>query len=72
MIIYAADRLANMRDWGKVALEDRHRVGKRLGTTVEERLRLWTEDAEALREFDPDAPFLAEIEDELSALRAEA
>jgi guanosine-3',5'-bis(diphosphate) 3'-pyrophosphohydrolase len=72
VIIYAADRLANMRDWRKVSPEDRPRVGKWLGTTLEERLKLWAEDVEELHDLDPDAPFLAEIEDELSALRAEA
>jgi len=71
VIVYAADRLANMRDWRKVPPEDRRAVGEWLGTTLEERLQLWTEDAEELHDLDPDTPFLAEIEDELSALRAE-
>jgi hypothetical protein len=42
------------------------------GNDLEERLQLWTEDAEELHDLDPDTPFLAEIEDELRALRAEA
>jgi (p)ppGpp synthase/HD superfamily hydrolase len=70
--IYAADRVANMRDWRKVAPEDRRACGERLGTTLEERLELWQEDVEELHETGPDAPFLAEIETELAALRAEA
>jgi (p)ppGpp synthase/HD superfamily hydrolase len=72
VIIYAADRVANMRDWRKVAAEDRASVGERLGTTLDERLQLWTEDLEELHRHDPDTPYLAEIEDELHALRAEA
>ena len=70
--IYAADRVANMRDWREVAPEDRSAVGTRLGTTLAERLDLWSEDLDELREHDPDTPYLAEMEDELSALRAEA
>jgi (p)ppGpp synthase/HD superfamily hydrolase len=71
-LIYAADRVANMRDWRKVAPEHREAIGGRLRTTMEERLDLWTEDLEELSEYDPALPFLAEIEIELSALRADA
>ncbi len=71
-IIYAADRVANMRDWRKVAPEDRSACGERLGTTMAERLELWSEDLEELHELDPDAPFLEEMESELDALRAKA
>src|SRR4051812_32169502 len=42
VIIYAADRVANMRDWLRVAPEDRPACGERLGTTLDERLQLWT------------------------------
>ena len=72
VIIYAADRVANMRDWRKVAPEDRPAVGERLGTTLEERLQLWTEDLEELHDLDPGTPFLQEIGSELDVLRAEA
>jgi guanosine-3',5'-bis(diphosphate) 3'-pyrophosphohydrolase len=72
VIIYAADRVANMRDWRKVAPEDRPAVGERLGTTLDERLELWSEDLEELHDRDPQTPFLPEIESELTALRAEA
>ncbi len=72
ILIYAADRVANMRDWRKVPAEDREEVGRRLDTTLDERLLLWGEDLEELTELDPELPFLAEIELELRALRAEA
>jgi (p)ppGpp synthase/HD superfamily hydrolase len=72
VVIYAADRVANMRDWRKVAPEDRPACGERLGTTLEERLELWGEDVEDLQHADPDVPFLHEMETELDALRAEA
>ena len=71
VIIYAADRVANMRDWHKLAPEDRPACGERLGTTLDERLELWTEDVEELRDLDPQTPFLGEIESELAALKAE-
>jgi hypothetical protein len=61
-----------MHDWRKVAPEDRPAIGERLGTTLDERLQLWTEDLEELHEFDPQTPFLAEIQSELEALSAEA
>ena len=72
VVIYAADRVANMRDWRKVAPEDRQACGERLGTTLEERLELWQEDLEELHDLDPETPFLPEIQSELEALRSDA
>jgi GTP diphosphokinase / guanosine-3',5'-bis(diphosphate) 3'-diphosphatase len=71
VIIYSADRVANMRDWHRVPPEDRPAIGERLGTTLEERMRLWTEDVEELHHADPGTPFLSEMKSELDALRAE-
>ena len=72
MIIYAADRVANMRDWRKVPPEDRGACGERLGTSLDERLELWGEDVDELRDLDSELPFLEEMEGELDALRSEA
>jgi GTP pyrophosphokinase len=72
VVIYAADRVANMRDWRKVEPEARPACGERLGTTLDERLELWTEDAEELHDLDPETPFLSQIETELAALKADA
>jgi len=72
LIIYAADRVANMRDWRKVAPENRQACGERLGTTLQERLELWGEDVEELHDLDPEVPFLEEMESDLEALRNEA
>jgi (p)ppGpp synthase/HD superfamily hydrolase len=72
VVIYAADRVANMRDWHRVAPEDRPACGERLGTTLDERLQLWSEDVEELHHLDPQTPFLGEIESELAALKDEA
>jgi (p)ppGpp synthase/HD superfamily hydrolase len=72
VLIYAADRVANMRDWRKVPAEDRAACGERLGTSLQERLQLWGEDLEELHDVDPETPFLSEMQSELDALRAEA
>ncbi len=71
-ILYAADRLANLSDWRELSPENRLRAAERLGTTFEERLRLWGEDLEALSMLEADLPFVEEVEVELRALRAEA
>jgi len=72
VVIYAADRVANMRDWLRVSPENRSGCGERLGTTLDERLQLWTEDLEELDDLDPETAFMREIEADLGALKAEA
>lgn len=72
VLIYAADRLANMRDWRRVEPDRRPACAQRLGTHLDERLALWEEDLRGLTAHDPDLPFLAEIETELRALQAGA
>jgi (p)ppGpp synthase/HD superfamily hydrolase len=72
VIIYAADRVANMRDWLKIAPDDRAACGERLGTTLEERYQLWSEDLEELHDLDPEMPFLVEIERDLGKLKTAA
>jgi GTP pyrophosphokinase len=69
--IYAADRVANMRDWRVAGPEERDQIATRLGTTLADRLALWREDLDELTAYDPKLPFLAEIEIELRALRDE-
>jgi GTP diphosphokinase / guanosine-3',5'-bis(diphosphate) 3'-diphosphatase len=71
VVIYAADRVANLRDWLKVTPENRPACGERLGTTLDERLGLWTEDVEELHDLDPQTPFLSEIQADLGVLKAE-
>ena len=72
VVIYAADRVANMRDWLRITPGDRPGCGERLGTTLDERLQLWTEDVEELHDLDPETPFLSEIQSDLTTLRAAA
>ncbi len=71
VLIYTADRVANLRDWRTVPPERRELIAQRLDTTLDERLRLWREDLEELTRYDPDLPYLAEIEVDLRALAAE-
>jgi (p)ppGpp synthase/HD superfamily hydrolase len=71
LVIYAADRVANMRDWLKVAPEARCACGERLGTSLDERLQLWAEDVEEMQDLDPATPFLSEIQADLDALKTE-
>ena len=72
VLIYAADRAANVRDWTMVAPDGREDCAARLGTDLGERLQLWDEDLEELAGYDPELPFLADFEDALRALKAEA
>jgi (p)ppGpp synthase/HD superfamily hydrolase len=69
VVVYSADRLANMRDWHALDDERRTQAADELGTTFEERMTLWQEDLEALTAVEPEPPLLAEIEIELRALR---
>jgi (p)ppGpp synthase/HD superfamily hydrolase len=71
VLIYAADRLANMRDWHSLPPDRREACAGRLGTELDERLQLWVEDLDALMAYDRELPFLAEIEAELHALSSE-
>lgn len=68
-IIYAADRVANLRDWTQLPPERRDAVAAALGTNLEERMRLWHEDLEELTAADASLPFLDLIEIELRQLR---
>lgn len=69
-VIYAADRVANLRDWLRVDAAEREAIAERLGTSLEERLVLWTEDLDELTAYDPGLPFLGDIEAALRELRA--
>jgi (p)ppGpp synthase/HD superfamily hydrolase len=71
VLIYAADRLANMRDWHSLPCERRDACAARLGTNLTERLELWSEDLEGFSQLDHPVPFLSEMELELQALGAE-
>jgi len=69
-LIYAADRIANVRDWLGVDPTAREDVAERLGTSLEERLALWDEDLAAISATLDGLSFLAELELGLRELRA--
>jgi (p)ppGpp synthase/HD superfamily hydrolase len=71
VLIYTADRVANIRDWRTVAPDRRDFIAQRLDTTLDDRLVLWQEDLEELTRHDPQLPYLAEMEIDLLALNAE-
>jgi GTP pyrophosphokinase len=70
-VIYAADRVPNLRDWARLAPEQRPKVAAELGTSLDERLRLWDEDLIELSASDRELPFLGTIEIELRRLRGQ-
>lgn len=67
--IYAADRLANVRDWLTLEAPNREPCAERLGTSLADRLDLWEEDLQAMRKLEPEPPFLGEFERGLARLR---
>ena len=69
VVIYAADRVANLNDWTTLPAERREPVAAALGTSLEERLRLWEEDLAELTAYDPELAFLGEFEMALRELR---
>ena len=71
VLIYTADRVANLRDWRSVPPGRREQIAQRLDTTLDERLLLWQEDLDELTRYDPELPYLAEIEIDLRALVAD-
>lgn len=71
-LIYAADRIANVRDWLGLDAARRAEVAEALGTSLDERLELWTEDLEAISASRRDPDFLGELELGLRELRAAA
>lgn len=72
ILIYAADRVANLRDWATVPEARREHVAERLGTSLAERLQLWEEDLAELASLDGELPFLAEIKQGVAEARRAA
>ncbi|MBM3668028.1 MAG: bifunctional (p)ppGpp synthetase/guanosine-3',5'-bis(diphosphate) 3'-pyrophosphohydrolase [Actinobacteria bacterium] len=72
VLIYAADRVTNLRDWRRAEPGRRPAIAESLGTTLQERLELWAEDLQELTRHRAELPFLAEIELDLRELRSQA
>jgi (p)ppGpp synthase/HD superfamily hydrolase len=71
LIIYAADKLANIRALRPVYAERGEAVGAELKAPLDVKVAVWEADARMLRSAYPDLPFLGDLEDQLSRLRAD-
>jgi (p)ppGpp synthase/HD superfamily hydrolase len=69
--IYAADKLANMRDLRAAYAAEGEAVGRRFNASLEEKLAQATRDVRMVKRVDPSNPFLDELMQELSELRAD-
>lgn len=70
MAIYGADKLTNTSTLRATYAEEGETVRSEFKVPLELKLDVWEEDLALLREKAPELPFLDELEDELSALRA--
>lgn len=71
LIIYAADKLANIRALRRVYAEQGEAVGDELKAPLDVKMDVWEADVRMLRTAYPDLAFLGELEEELSRLRAD-
>jgi (p)ppGpp synthase/HD superfamily hydrolase len=71
LTIYAADKLANIRALRRVYADEGEAVGAELKAPLDVKVAVWEADLDLLSRRDPAAPFLAELEAELSGLRAD-
>lgn len=70
MAIYGADKLTNSRTLRAAYAEEGDAVRDEFKVPLELKLEIWEKDLELLREKAPELPFLDELEEELSRLRA--
>ena len=71
LIIYAADKLANIRALRSVYAEQGESVGAELKAPLDVKVEVWEADVELLRSVYADLAFLAELEAQLKGLRAD-
>lgn len=71
LLIYAADKLANIRALRRVYAEQGEAVGDELKAPLNVKVAVWEADARLLGAVYPDLPFLSDLEDQLSGLRAD-
>lgn len=70
MAIYGADKLTNSSTLRAAYAEEGDAVRDEFKVPLELKLEIWEKDLELLREKAPELPFLGELEEELSRLRA--
>jgi (p)ppGpp synthase/HD superfamily hydrolase len=69
--IYAADKLANIRDLRAAYSREGEAVSDRLKAPLGVRVRLWEDDLAMVRRTAPDLPFLDQLASELERLKAD-
>jgi guanosine-3',5'-bis(diphosphate) 3'-pyrophosphohydrolase len=70
LAIYGADKLVNSRTLRAAYAEEGDAVREEFKVPLELKLEIWEKDLELLREKAPDLPFLDQLAEELSRLRA--
>ncbi|HET7119988.1 MAG TPA: HD domain-containing protein [Solirubrobacterales bacterium] len=70
MAIYAADKLTNSSTLRTAYKEEGDAVREEFKVPLEEKLEIWEADLALMREQGPDLPFLDQLEEALSRLRA--
>jgi (p)ppGpp synthase/HD superfamily hydrolase len=70
MAIYAADKLTNSSTLREAYREEGDAVREEFKVPLEEKLEIWEADLALMREHGPDLPFLDQLEEALSRLRA--
>lgn len=71
LMIYAADKLANIRALRRVYSEEGEAVGEELKAPLDIKIAVWEADIALLRSACPELPFLSELENQLNRLRAD-
>jgi guanosine-3',5'-bis(diphosphate) 3'-pyrophosphohydrolase len=70
LAIYAADKLANVRDLRAAYAAHGEAVASRFKAPLDLRIRLWEDDIGMLKRLAPDLPFLGELAGEVRGLKA--
>lgn len=71
LTIYAADKLANIRALRRVYADEGEAVGSELKAPLDVKVAVWEADLHLLSRRDPEGPFLAGLETELSGLKGD-
>jgi (p)ppGpp synthase/HD superfamily hydrolase len=66
--IYAADKLANLRDVRRAYARDSEAIGRRFQVSLNKRIAIWREDLEMASRVAPQLPYLRELRYELESL----
>jgi guanosine-3',5'-bis(diphosphate) 3'-pyrophosphohydrolase len=68
--IYAADKLANVREMTRLYERDGERIAPMFKAPIDVRVGLWLEDADMVGRVVPDLPYLSDLRAELESFQA--